>query len=44
MGFSFQLVPGYTASRSGTDTSCISKAGKVSVKGHFMEQQSLHKQ
>lgn len=41
--FSFQLVFGYTASRGGTDTSCISKARKISVKGHFLEQQSLHK-
>lgn len=38
--FSFQLVYGYTASRGGTDTSCISKSGKISVKGHSLEQQS----
>lgn len=43
IGFSFQLVFGYTAGRGGKDTSCISKARKISVKGHFREQQSLHK-
>lgn len=41
--FSFQLVSGYTASRGGTDTSGTSKARKISVKGHILEQQSLHK-
>lgn len=38
--FSFPLVFGYIASRGGTDTSCTSKAGKISVKGHFLEQPS----
>lgn len=41
--FSFQLVSGYTASRGGTGTSGISKARKISVKGHILEQRSLHK-